>query len=901
MESFFLKSIDLGILVEKEIVVQTNHEVDGDLAASYPPSIISIVRSGSHLRRGTITSEAQEISSSRPHSKMVPRPDVRGRDIPEEGLAEFFRREPPPGNFMSIPDDVSVYSVRKKWDMFKVFGKRRKSRKRQPPLIRLPDTAISSRTITGHRYIAISIPSGQSHSEPAPVQQHSELRSTETDPLQGVGPEHNPPSERQNQVPRPITGDRESQSSASLAPRSSRHPEAFTLLAPPPRKVSVLSTVPSQEEGRSAKGKEPDRQNKPQRSISNRLPISPLGTRTTTSFTERESGSPIKSTERQGEEKMKVPDLGGLEVGTVPKIVEIPPQKQTGHEPEQKQPATSDDSKAKDTSKKAEKSPGTPRTLSMNLLSASALPVRTSSIRAVTAATEPGGTGNTTTSRPTLLSRATSSNNGGGGNGGRTGPRGSFTESLMTIESSPKVLKAETATAYQSVPIVVRPPSRPEIDSPLNLNFPSPPTNRVNRSVQANLSSSPPTAEGTTSRRDRVRERKKRDIEKLKAQMHQPPASRLLQVEPRAEDAWPESPVLGRFNQDLGLPPSRPYLAGKMSDIGPIRPGMQIKLPYLSPEAVAKKRRGRSISAPLLASSSSPSSPIESQKAPWEDSTSYYRRRERQAEHEEAAARRTRYAAHALAEQKETQEWVMRQKLLQRYEKLKESRTKDMEKRLRRLERNGEVLMQSLVSLMETLNKLLQDRQVLQRSVSSAYPATRSVPQPHAHHRRSSEGRTQSLRSARSSDSPLDTLRSQREQRESTSRRYRPRSLRLPGHGRGGREGQSSTWRRTQLSGAGEEIGEMDTRVRQSTLEALQAQLQSQPQTHHSARARGISSYSSSISSTHSDETGSLEIMEPLMRELQEAAGYGVERRQGGERAEEGRTPLGESEVFNLF
>ena len=209
--------------------------------------------------------------------------------------------------------------------------------------------------------------------------------------------------------------------------------------------------------------------------------------------------------------------------------------------------------------------------------------------------------------------------------------------------------------------------------------------------------------------------------------------------------------------------------------------------------------------------------------------------------------------------------------------------------------------MQSLVSLMETLNKLLQDRQALQRSVSSACPATSSVPQPHAHHRRSSEGRTQSLRSARSSDSPLETLRPQREQRESTSRRYRPRSLRLPGHGRGGREGRSGTGRHTQQSGAREEIGEMDTRVRQSTLEALQAQLQSQPQTHHSARARGISSYSSSISSTHSDETGSLEIMEPLMRELQEAAGYGVERPQGGERAEEGRTPLGESEVFNLF
>ncbi|KAI1801728.1 hypothetical protein F4811DRAFT_563741 [Daldinia bambusicola] len=897
MESIFLKSINLGILVEKEIVVQTNHEVDGDLAASYPPSIVSIVHSGSDLRRGTITSEAQEIASSRPHSKMVPRPDVRERDNPEEDLADFFRREPPPGNFMSIPDDVSVYSVRKKWDVFKVFGKRRKSRKRQPPLIRLPDTAISSRTITGHRYIAISIPSGYSHAEATPAQQqHSISRTTETNPRQGVGPEHNPASERDAQAPRPVTGNREPQPLTSFEPSSLRHPEALSLLASPSGNLSGLSTVVSQEGANSAKGKEPDRKNKPQRSLSSRLPISSSEVRRTASHTERESRSRTRSAEGRGKERMKAPDLAGLTVGVVPKIIQIPPPKKTG-----KRPATSDGLMAKDTSRNAGKSHGTPRALSANLLSASALPVRTSSKRAIAAAT---AAENVTSRRPPVASRATSSNNGGGERRGRSGPRRSFTESLMTTESSPKVLKAETATAYQSVPIVVRPPSRLEIDSPLNLNFPSPPENTVNRSAQENILSPPAAAEGATGRRDRVKERKKRDMEKLKAQMHQPPASRFLQVEPRAEDAWPESPVLGRFNQELGSPRSRPYLAGKMSDIGPLRPGAQIESPYLSPEGGSRKRRGRSVSAPNLTSSSSPPSPpLESPKAPWKDSTSYYRRKERQAEHEEAAARRARHAAHALAEQKETEERAMRQKLLRRYERLKESRAKDMEKRLRRLERNGEVLMQSLVSLMDTLNALLQDRQVLPRSASSAYPATSSIPRPrtqhHQHHRRSSEGRTQSLRSARSSDNPLEALRSQQEQRGSASRRYHARNLHPPGQGRGSREGHPGTGRRAQQSGRREETGETGTGVRQSTLEALQAQLQSHP--HGSARARRILSYSSSMSSSRSSETGSLEIMEPLMRELQEAAGYGVERRRRGERAEGGGTTLGESDVFNLF
>ncbi|KAI2781436.1 hypothetical protein F4815DRAFT_79445 [Daldinia loculata] len=894
MESIFFKSINLGILVEKEIVVQTNYEVVGDLAASHPPSIVSIVHSGPDSRRGTATSEAHERPSSRPQGKMVPRPDVRENENSEEGLADFLRREPPPGNFMSIPDDVSVYSVHKKWDMFKVFGKRRKSRKRQPPLIRLPDTAISARSISGHRYIAISIPSGNSHSESIPTQQHSTLRPIGVKPRQGIGSEHSLTPDNIIQAPRPVTGDRESQSSASLASRSLRQPEEFTLLAPPPRKVSALSTVPSQEETYSTKGKEPDKQNKPKSSILSKLPISPLGVRRTTSLAERGSRLSTRSLEQQSEQQMKAPDLGRLEIGTVPRIVESPAQKQTIQESEPKQPGqTSDGSMARDRSKKAGKSPGIPRILSANRLSIPALPVRTSSKRAVTTtAAEPSEIGDVAIDRPAPINGATTgSNTGANGNGVATGPRGSFAESLMT-ESSPKVLKAQTATAYHPVPIVVRSSSRPEINSPLNLKFPSPPTNRVNRSVQANLSPPPATSEEATSRKDRVRERKKRDMEKLKAQMHRAQASRLLRGEPQAENIWPESPVPGRFSQDPGLPPSRPYLTGKMSDIGPIRPGIQLKSPYLSAEAVAKKGRGRSISAPILTSSSSPSSPsppLESPRAPWEDNTSYYRRRERQAENEEAAARRTRYAAHALAEQKETHEWVMRQKLRRRYEKLKESRTKDMEKRLRHVERNGEVLMQTLVSLTETLNTLLQDRRALQRSVSSAYPA-------HSQHQKSTEGRTQSLRSVRSFDNSISTLRPQPEQSALPFRRYRPRSLRLSGHG-----AQSGTGRRPQQSGGREESGEMDTRVRQSALEALQAQLQSQSGFPRSARARGLSSYSSSISNTHSDETSSLEIIEPLMCELQEAAGHGVERRQGGGRAEEGRRPLSESEVFNLF
>ncbi|KAL6881913.1 hypothetical protein HDV57DRAFT_83843 [Trichoderma longibrachiatum] len=75
-------------------------------------------------------------------------------------LAEFLKtHEPPSTSFMSVPfghaDDKDQES---KWSKFKALKKRSKSVPRPPQNIQLPDSAVSGLTIGGHRHIAISIP-----------------------------------------------------------------------------------------------------------------------------------------------------------------------------------------------------------------------------------------------------------------------------------------------------------------------------------------------------------------------------------------------------------------------------------------------------------------------------------------------------------------------------------------------------------------------------------------------------------------------------------------------------------------------------------------------------------------------------------------------------------------------
>ncbi|OTA56904.1 hypothetical protein K449DRAFT_468194 [Hypoxylon sp. EC38] len=905
MEGVFINSLNLGILVEKEILVHVEDKANGDSLTSRRPSVVSIAQSVSDMMRETRTPEPLEKTPSSPSAKMLPRSDVT-KDRAED-LVDFFRSPPPPGNFMSIPDDFSISSADGKWGVFKVFRKRRKGKRRKPPLIKLPDSAVSARTIDGHRYIAISIPSNYAHSDEVPSQDRSSGIVKETS-HQTADSTRSQTSSHGKKIPKPFGEDHGSLSSVSLAAKKGTHPEETTRLAPPPKKVTLLSTGSSHEGTHSGKGKEPDRPGKTDSGVTVKAPRSPFGSIKTPYTAEHEAISPKRGQGRQTEPQQTISEPKGPDTKKVARIVEIPPTKRKSSVRVSKEPTTSDGSiPPKSALKTASKSSETTRTLSADPLITLTVPTRSSSKRTGTREADSSEIDDAITTRPPLTGRTASSNQGDNGNSAATGPRRSFAESLVTTESSPEVLKAQTATAY---PIVIQPPPKPEVESPLDLNFPAPPTNRVSRSVQADLSPPSSVAEGARSRKDRVRERKQKDIQRLKDQLSQSqsPGSHLLKPGVPAENNWPESPVLGRFNQELGSPSSRPLLVGKMSDMGPIRPSIHLKPSDLLPEAVHKKCLERSNSAPVTTSSSSRSR-LESPSMPLEGSTAYYRLKQRQAEWEENEARKARYEADALAQEKESQERRSHQKLLRRYERLKDTRAKEMEERLHRLERNSDVLMQSLVSLMDTLNTLMRDRQALQRSVA-AYQIATPASQPRERHRGPAPRRSQSLRSVRSGDDPLETLNLRPEQSGRRLQRNRKPSLRLPQREGGGQQGEPGTslhprqstleelQQESEVRGIQGGSEEMYTQVRQSTLDALQEHLRSQPHPHphphqSSTRAPGISGYTSSSSS---DRSNSLEIMEPLMRELQEAA-----RLTEPEGQAEGAKPLTESEIFKLF
>ncbi|KAI1399892.1 hypothetical protein F4819DRAFT_394569 [Hypoxylon fuscum] len=887
MESFLSSSFALGILVEKEIMVHTVDNVDEDPVASHRPSVVSVVHSVPGIKKKTRTLNPQETVSSLTPGKMVPRPDVK--EERQESLTEFFRSRPPPGNFMSQPDNLSVSSGDHGWNMFKVFRKSRKRKgpKKRPPLIQLPDSAISSRTTDGHRYIAIAVPYEQPQASPVhsahsqyPVSQSMEAefhRAVDSRHL----PRHSLASDRGMNIQNLAIEGHE------LPSMSAAHPGELTRLAPPPRKVSLLSTVLSEGETPPGKGKEPDKQSGLARATTHIVPMSALGSVRKSHYVRRRSTSQKRQYGRQAEGQ-KISEPKGLNSDRVLRVVEIPPQRRTGRSSQEKQPArdtnqsTSDSHAVTSNIKKPNRSPGPPppRVISANPLATLELPTRTSSKRGQTITAVPSELSNATSWRPTRLRRTLSTNDSGDGRGGGFGagtdPRGSFAESLVT-DSSPQLLQAETAMAFQSVPIVVRPPSQPKVESPLNLNFPTPPSSKAHRSLQADLLAPPHLAEKGSSRKDRVRQRKLRDIERLKAQIRQiqSPTSH-FRPGIMAESLWPESPILGQFNREVGSSSlSKPLSTSRLKETGPTKHRLQLDASYPSPESVPKKRRARSKSAPIVTSSSSPS-PVGTPPMPWEGSTSYYRRKERQAERDEDEARKLRYVAKALAEEKENQDQISRQELLRRYERLEESRDKDMEKRLYRLEKNGEVLMKSMVSMMEILQKLVQDQYVLQQNTPTSSPA----PQSHRPQRNSVPERSQSARTVRGYDGPTEALRLQGHQ---------------GGEIQGGERGTFTRLRGDVSQGDLEaEIG-----AHQLALGALQEQLRSQ------SRQNTPVPYVSGRASPSNSSMSSSNKARNLLTLDMETARYGLDQREAAldfeKQAEEAKTPLGESEVFNLL
>ncbi|CAJ2503829.1 Uu.00g112230.m01.CDS01 [Anthostomella pinea] len=785
-------------------------------------------------------------------------------------LMQLLRRTPPPENRMSIPDNFSTSSSEDdRWKRFKIkiLRKRRKPRKPRPPTIKLPDSALAAKTIDGHRHIAISIPIEYSYLNPLSPSQYPVFESMEPNFNREI-------DSRLGTVLGPVAEDRESSSSISLSPKASSFVErTTTALSAPPRR---RQTVPHQEarytprkRRDSSKSREPGEARSRPRS-------------------EELSGGAVVSHGRD-EYRYSAPGdlrLRGKEVteqeprnasDIVTQTIEVPRTRRSARSskmPERTQsktePTITHDTTGKGHSRNPSDASTSSGILSSNRPIALSLPKRRSSKKAITGA-EPGETiDNVISSRRSSRSDEGSTHENGPGGGLRpiigNVPRGSLTDSLVTTESSPKLFKAQTATAYHTIPVVTQSPSRFSYDSPLNFDFPKPPVLKIDRAVQTvPPPPAPPAVERAQSWRERVWGKKHRDVERLIARFER------VQTPPTLP---PEIPI-ATAKAGASTPP-RPTTAGKMKlDVPPVvgtpGPGTSPNFPQMPTSAFRGRLEEKAVELPPAKSPSSPSSQesLDPTSSRAFDPVFQQRWRERQAAKKEQEDQRLRDIARALAEQKETTDRLSRQELVHRYEALKEARMYEMERRMRRLERNSEIWLRSIAPMMETLNRLLQEQNRLQRAESSRHhgPVATS---------------SNSLRPLRSFDSSLNTHPSQSMQDllgkdhigSSRPRSAEPLGREPRGAMRGGqlvnrplsyppRSALQEEFEKelTARRAHDQRVDEVDARMRKTV--AAQAE---------QAQAT-IEGGAAAITVTESPDESSLEKLEPLMRELQAAAG----------------------------
>ena len=596
-----------------------------------------------------------------------------GREAGIKELVQFLRKTPPPSsNFMSIPDNLSSSSEEDKWDKFKkkIFRYRGKARKRRPPVIMLPDSAVSARTTEGHRYIAISIPVEQSPTTPLTKSQYPVYDSTETalerEMNSMFGAAKKPYAARLIPVLNPVAEGRESMASSS----PERPPQSTAPLTSASRRRSQSNPLLPSEEQRYTP-RQPIHLSK-SKSVSGARPPALLSDNT-------------MITQSGGGKNISWPATGEPAIHPFEKPTVFPPRRSsrrrkdlepTPHEEPEQPAATTQDSPPK--------------------------------------SNEGNSNGNSETS------------------GGRERP--SVSASIDTTgSSSPQLLKAQTATAVQPVPIVVTQSVSTGPESPLGLTSPEFPIRRKGENPAG--PPPPPSAynlERVQRRKKKVRERKLRDTGKLK-----------VRVDPKGK--------------------------GKAAASEHFTPDMPASSASHQQYSHQHRQQEDTSSAPTSSSkttSSSSSSSTRSRGLP--SAESFARCVGEGGRGEERAECEARYIARVLAEQRETLENLPREELLRRYEALRESRAYERERRLRRLERSRDTWIRAVPMLLQDLNGLLREqRRILENYNPAAFsgPSSSRGQQHQPHHRprrsRSVEpSPSTSLSSEHSGVDPIDIQRS---------------------------------------------------------------------------------------------------------------------------------------------
>ncbi|KAK8089951.1 hypothetical protein PG997_004912 [Apiospora hydei] len=663
-----------GIKVDREIVVHRSNRSrsrDGRLIA-FPRSLISIIWS--------MSGQAQH--GTKPEPRRADTPPVRlsrsggrsggqfrellgetGRETDLLDMLEFLRRTPPPDNYMSIPDSISQEEGQEE--------------KPQNPIIRLPDTAIAGQTTGGHRHIAISIPLEYIHFGPNPPTQYPVFDTSGLDLVREIearfGPIRTSTGERGTvTVLRPVEEDRESFISE---PTSRSHNSSIpqdrpsALHAPPPPRQGLPS--PPAQQGSSIKdfgqSRHTPSSSKDEKAAAGELAgtesaygLSPFGR------AEKKPGSRSTSprSPREGPSAGTSFQLGPPGAGNQTRFMFPPPPRGS--------------------SKKGKQIADVTRPIDDILGPLSPF--------------IPSQGVHHSPSKSRIYSA-----------------RGSFAESigsLGSLGSEPKVYDAQTAQAYSSIPIVVRPPSQSTADRLSGGSITG-----AHRPAQRDDPVRPVAQGSSQSRRDRVHARKSRDMTEATASLA-----------PGSTGISPESPVLGRpqrteFSGESKESPS----AGRTSSDTPATRPVVVPVPTsvggTGKLTTSQPPPGEEVSVPTTDRSSSSS---QLSFVTGSDRISLHRRRERRTQREQA--RRAREIAQASSEQLSQRQQQVPQAsgmpprerdLMRKYDDLREQRHRDMEKRLRRLERNGDVWIQSLVPLMEGLSRLLQEQYLYQRNVNS--------------------------------------------------------------------------------------------------------------------------------------------------------------------------------------
>lgn len=600
-------------------------------------------------------------------------------------LIDFLRNHSPPsGNFMSIPDDISPED-RGRWYRLRKLGKRSKSLSKSPQTIRLPDSAVSGTTIGGHRHIAISIPLDASPFGRTPRSQYPVYQQRNVRPLSS---QYGPTRAVLNDkgvvtVLRTVKEDRET--SASVSPTNSQ-----LLLPSVPRRSSNSMTAGQY----------------------------PPGT--------------INSSNQSG-----APAPLGVPAMPPPRILSSDQVRQANEQSREFQNHDQGNTSTANTVQHE-------RVPSRNASSAGGRFVHLGDLSIDTMMSQPV----TMEVNPESTSSARPAS-----------PDGSYqhslSKSIMTASDNDPVV-AE-ARPVQAKPVAareshIRSPAK-QLDEPsVTIVTKSPLRMSRNYPSQQGGRESPTLSRSSQNRREKVRDKKKRDMEAASLKRR---SMMLNTPDPKQESD--QDTIKEISGDDTDEPPPVPLRSPQRQSMCPIMVVANVKpSPPLSSDIFASPERRTSADSetikPLSKSKSggvtfqlgdedkgrpvppspvsymngSPTPPQSARSSPthkqgFQDRTSLSRRREWNAARD--TERKRKETASSISPQPkarrpattrdETDEKTTgaEKEVLRRYEAYREYRIREMERRVRRLERNGDVWLRALVPVLDNLNRTLASSQ----------------------------------------------------------------------------------------------------------------------------------------------------------------------------------------------